>query len=44
MDIIVGLAFLYLIVVLVLDFFGVSSEESAETDSIPEPAANNTLE
>ncbi len=44
MDIIVGLAFLYLIVVLVLDFFGVSSEENAETDSIPEPAANNPLD
>ena len=36
MDIIVGIALLYLVVVLVLDFFGVSSAENEVTDDMTE--------
>ncbi len=44
MDIIVGIAFLYLVVVLVLDFFGVSSEENATTENIPESSGTEQLD
>ena len=36
MDIIVGIALLYLVVVIVLDFFGVSSGENEVTDNMTE--------
>ena len=36
MDIIVGIALLYLVVVFVLDFFGVSSTENEVTDDMTE--------
>ena len=44
MDIIVGIAFLYLIVILVLDFFGVSSDESTETTNNAEPNIGRQLD
>ena len=44
MEIIVGIAFLYLVVILVLDFFGVSSQESAVKDNVPEAAGVQQLD
>ena len=44
MDVIVGIAFLYLIVILVLDFFGVSSDESTETTNKAEQSIARQLD
>ena len=44
MEIIVGIAFLYLVVILVLDFFGVSSQESPVKDNVPEAAGVQQLD